>query len=415
MKKMIYLNSIKSMVFMLSMCVTLLLGATACSSEEFGIEVPEMKKEWTKQELLEQALSRAAEINRTPLPAKMTTIKDTVTIKCYATEEMIIHWGGEGINAEITTTIPPNSKLMYTHIYTDNLPSHFIYIEGSMDAYLDLNVDNNRLISLKVNASHVRSLYCQNNHLDSLDLTGASALRTLFADNNELSSLDVSASYILTDLRASYNRLKEIKLPKNGIEFYTLMLTGNRLKEIDLTSNRVLYCLLLEDNLITDLDLRGNPYLTDIYLNNLPLKTFNGTTVGEGDFSMYKGLISISLANTPFTSLCLPQNSSVVIIDISETSISTLDITTLNNLACLYASYSELTDLESGSNKLSKLSDVRIERTPLEKNKDKIENLTASLPTRKDGNIKPGTLYTYSEYLNSIYPDILGKNWIINP
>ena len=413
MKKTIYLDSTKSMFFMLLMCATILLGASACSNEEFGVETPKVKKEWTKQELIEQALSRAAEINRTPLPAKMTTIKDTVTIKCYATEEMIIHWGGEGINGEITTTIPPNSKLMYTHIYTDNLPSHFIYIEGSMDAYLDLNVDNNRLILLKVNASHVTSLYCQNNHLDSLDLTGARGLRRLFANNNALSLLDVSSSYIITDLRASHNRLKEIKLPKNTMEFYTLMLADNRIKEIDLTTNITIKTLELDDNLITDLDLSKNPYLVHIHLNNLPLKTFNGTPVGAGDFSMYKGLSHVYVANIPFTSLDLSQNPSVIKIDISETPITTLDIKHLKKIAYLFASYSELTDLNYEKTNLNNLSKLYIERTPLEKDQNKILKLISALPVRE--NIYSGILCTYSEDLFYINNGMLGKNWIINP
>ncbi len=410
MKTITILNSMKSRCFMLVACVTLLWGASACSSEEFGMEVPEVKKEWTKQELIEQALSRMPQTRSAKHPAQMITIKDTVSIKCNASEEMTINWE-EKVGGEVQTTIvSPNNDTVYTHIYTDGKPLHFISITGSMEAYLDLNVDNNKLIFLEVNAPYVRYLYCQNNHLDSLDLTGARVLRTLFADNNELSSLDVSASHILMDLRASYNRLKEIKLPKNGIEFYTLILTGNRLKEIDLTGNKVLYFLLLEDNLITDLDLRGNPYLTDIFLNNLPLKSFNGAPVGEGDFSMYKGLASISLANTPFTSLDLSKNPSVSIIDISETSITNLDITNLNNLIMLYASYSELTDLEYTSNNLSKLLDLRIERTPLENDDQKIWDLITSLKDRQ-GNPSL-TLSTYSFVINNL---ALPNNWIINP
>ena len=405
MKTITILNSMKSGYFMLVACVTLLWGASACSNEEFGVEVPEVKKEWTKHELIELALSQMAEMRGAKLPASMISIKDTVSIKCNASEEMRIVWetGKE-------TIVPANSNAVYTHIYTDGKPSHYITIRGSMDATLNLNVDNNRLILLEVNASHVTHLHCENNHLDSLDLAGGPRLKELFADNNELSFLDVSQASMLMDLRASHNRLKEIKLPQYSQSFYTLRLTDNRLKEIDLTNNEILFFLHLEDNLITDLDLRGNPYLMDIYLNNLPLQTFNGVPVGAGDFSMYEGLSSICLANTPFTSLDLSQNPFVMIIDISETSISTLDITNLNDLVCLYASYSELTNLEYISANLSKLRDVRIERTPWENKWEKTLEFISSLPDRK--NTTPGTLYTYSLMMDSF---VLPDNWIINP
>ena len=407
MKTITILNSMKSGYFMLVVCAILLLGATACSSEEFGMEVPEVKKEWTKQELIELALSQMAEMRDVKHPAQMIAIKDTISIKCNASEEMTIVWE-KGV--ENKTIVPANSNAVYTHIYTDGKPSHYITIQGSMDATLNLNVDNNRLIFLEVNAPYVTHLYCENNHLDSLDLAGGPILRELFADNNELSFLDVSQASMLMDLRASHNRLKEIKLPQYSQSFYTLRLTDNRLKEIDLTNNEILFFLHLEDNLITDLDLRGNPYLMDIYLNNLPLQTFNGVPVGAGDFSMYEGLSSVCLANTPFTSLDLSQNPFVMIIDISETSISTLDITNLNDLVCLYASYSELTNLEYISANLSKLRDVRIERTPWENKWEKTLEFISSLPDRK--NTTPGTLYTYSLLMDSF---VLPDNWIINP
>ena len=44
MKTFSILNSMKSGYFMLVVCVTLLLGASACGHEEFRIEIPEVKK-----------------------------------------------------------------------------------------------------------------------------------------------------------------------------------------------------------------------------------------------------------------------------------------------------------------------------------------------------------------------------------
>lgn len=76
----------------------------------------------------------------------------------------------------------------------------------------------------------------------------------------------------------------------------------------------------------------------------------------------------------------------------------------------LYASYSELTDLEYTSNNLSKLLDLRIERTPLENDDQKIWDLITSLKDRQ-GNPSL-TLSTYSFVINNL---ALPNNWIINP
>ena len=86
---------------MLVACVTLLSGVTACSHEEFGVETPKVKKEWTKQELIEQARNRAVRTRVTsPFPITMTTINKTVTFKCLTLKPMTIDWG-DGTSSQL--------------------------------------------------------------------------------------------------------------------------------------------------------------------------------------------------------------------------------------------------------------------------------------------------------------------------
>ena len=134
MKTFSILNSMKSGYFMLVVCVTLLLGASACGHEEFRIEIPEVKKEWTKQELIEQALSRMPQTRSAHpnMPIKMVTINKTVTLKFLAFENMEINWG------DLTDTTFIGDEI--SHSYSDNLPSHTIRINGPAEEIMALEI-----------------------------------------------------------------------------------------------------------------------------------------------------------------------------------------------------------------------------------------------------------------------------------
>jgi len=74
-----------------------------------------------------------------------------------------------------------------------------------------LNCYHNRLTSLHAsNCTALQSLDCYDNQLSTLDLSNCTALNLLDCQNNQLSNLDVSTCAALTSLKCSNNRLASL-------------------------------------------------------------------------------------------------------------------------------------------------------------------------------------------------------------
>ncbi len=390
MKTITILNSMKSGYFMLVTCATLLFGVSACSSEEFGMEVPEVKKEWTKQELIEQALSRMPQTRgaHSDILIKMVTINKTVTLKFLAFENMEIEWG------DFTDTTFIGDEI--SHSYSDSLPSHAIYISGPAEEIETLEANDNGLIYLDIHAPGLYYLDCSNNHLDSLQASSCPALSTINVENNDLVYIDITQTPNLMALRANNNRLRKIDVSKN-LDFHTLELKNNR---------------------ITDIDLTHNTNLCYIMLGNQPITTINKRPISYASFSIFPFLTALDISGIPFQSLDLSKNPKVKELNISETDITQLDVLDLQ-IESLRVSHSRLTNLFCNEANFENLYDLRIERTPLENNRKSLEDLVKLLPDRRDpdpfGRIIQGTLYTYSERINEYASHLLSWNWVINP
>ena len=78
-------------------------------------------------------------------------------------------------------------------------------------------------------------LFCQNNPLTSIDVSGCTALNSLSCQNSQLTSLDVSGCTALTDLLCAYNQLTSL----------------------DVSTCTVLTTLNCSSNLLTSLDVRN--------------------------------------------------------------------------------------------------------------------------------------------------------------
>ncbi|MDE7074721.1 MAG: hypothetical protein K2O69_06720, partial [Odoribacter sp.] len=57
-KTSIDLNGIKSRCFVLLTCLSLAFATTSCNNDDFEFNEPEQQKQYTKAELIEQALSQ---------------------------------------------------------------------------------------------------------------------------------------------------------------------------------------------------------------------------------------------------------------------------------------------------------------------------------------------------------------------
>lgn len=379
---------------MLVACVILVLGVTSCNSDDFESIAPDEQKELSNAELIEQALSRIPKTRAdAPFPVVMVTTKKDVSISCEVTESMTLNWGDGS-----TTPMIKNNIEHYSHTYSDDLPSHGIFLQGSNQAIENLDVYNDGLIYLDVkDNTGLEYFYCEENNLDTIDLTGCPNLIAFLASGNNLSSIDVT-------------HLPYLK---------TLYVDNNQLTNIDVSENPNLQSLRVGENQIITLDLIKNTALKDISLSGLSVNTINNLPINSMSFATYPQLEQLNIANTPFTSLDLSCNSSVWEINISNTAITQLDISNLQ-IEHLDAKNSQLTNLIYTSNSLLYAQKLQIEGTSFEKLQSNLFPFAIALPDRNmpddHGYISQGVLYTNSLAIISPLLSLLkAKNWAVNP
>lgn len=403
-----YLNSIKSMYFMLLACVSLLMGVTSCSQDEFENYESEQQKKYSKAELIEQALSRMPQTRASGAAITMVTIKDSVSLRCLATENIVIDWGDFS-----TDTIKKNTYRAHTHTYTDGYPSHPISLNDVTGITIrDLRLNNNGLIDLRfINDIILKYLICTTNYLDEIDFSTISGLITLHVSNNELTSINLTNLSELGYLLADNNQLKAIDM-SDSKNLVTIDISSNRVSELDLNRNTKLNYLNVAFNPITELDLNRNVNLSSIDLEETPITTLNNVPIHKMSFANFPELRHLNIAYTPFDSLDLSDNSFLSSINISGTDITQLDVSDLS-IRNLSATRSKLTNLISGTPGLSNLYELRIERTPFENDYDKMHKLVYTLlPSRSED--APGHFYSYSSHINNFTSRLTGKYWLIN-
>ncbi len=385
---------------MLVACVTLLLGVTACSSEEFGMEVPEASR------MIE---TRANE----PLPVYMRTFKKDVRIRCLATENVIIHWGGEG-----TTKIVAGDYSEHRHTFSTEEPYN-INIEASKDAIIQLEVSNNDLTHLNVeNNINLEILGCNNNGLPALNLTGCPNLKIINAMSNKLSNIDLTQLHDLEELRINSNKFTQsIDLSQN-LKLHTLQLEHSNISSLDISKNTQLQYLYVGGNSITSLDLTNNTDLRAVNLYDLPIYTINNKRICETSFSSLTQLERLNIHNTPFYALDLSKNNKIHELFISETDIDYLDLTGVF-INYFYANDSKLNTLVCTPECLSDCAFFAIYNTPFEERDSTylIDFIANNIPDRfdplKDGTIVTGIIMTNSSAIKSTQGRLDLLNWIV--
>lgn len=422
----VYLDSLKSRYFMLFACLSLLLATTSCNNDELDPIAPEAQKQYTKAELIELALSRMPKTRGNDVRFSMITIKNPVIIQYSTTDDITI------FTSDGQQRILPKEESSYNITFFDDDLSHVVQLKCSEQAIQRLSIGDNGLLSLNIYSNeNLTALNCANNHLDKIDLKDCPNLYALDVSNNELTSLEITFLSKLFTLSASYNRLTNFQVIKEQ-KIEHLFLTNNQITELNLSEHPKLYQLEVANNPLrslnlsncrllsmldasftqmTDLDLSNDINLWSIVLNSVPLKTINNQLIDSSSFSFCPALDELDIANTPFSKLDLSNNPDICFVNISGTSITQLDISTLHLLS-LKATRSQLTNLEYGDHGLDDLYELRIESTPFEKISDNIVNLSDALPQRSEKN--PGRLYTYSPFIY-LLKIIKQYNWLINP
>ena len=168
--------------------------------------------------------------------------------------------------------------------------------------------------------SALTSLYCPNNQLTSLDLTGAVSLTLLYCHNNQLTSLDLTGAQGLTYLNCQ----------------------NNLLTSIDLTGAQALTYLYCQHNQLTNLNLTGASTLMNLYCQNNQLTSI--------DLTGLTGISTLNCESNLLTTLTLAGTSSLTALDCGYNQLTNIDISTNINLNYLWCNNNLLTSIDVTNN-----------------------------------------------------------------
>lgn len=145
---------------------------------------------------------------------------------------------------------------------------------------------------------------CNNNSIETIDVSNNINLKSLLCSSNLLINLDVSANVNLEDLDCSSNQITVVDFVNNTL-LETINCSNNRIAVVDVSQNTNLSSLRVSDNRITDLQLN----------NNLVLE-------------------SLFCASNQISILDISVNTNIKTLDVSNNQILNLDLSTINTVVC---------------------------------------------------------------------------------
>ena len=166
--------------------------------------------------------------------------------------------------------------------------------QAERDAVTEISITNTNCTDLTgiVYFANLKILYCSDNKLTGLDMSGNPALEQLLCYENNLESLNVTKNKKLSKLKCQHNGLKELNL-KDNENLTELNCSYNQLTTLDVSKNAklsILECynngmeelnlgditnlswLLCAENNLTELDVSKNPYLERLHCRHNKLR-----------------------------------------------------------------------------------------------------------------------------------------------
>ena len=163
---------------------------------------------------------------------------------------------------------------------------------------------DNKLTKLDLSGNaKLQQVYCSSNKLEQLNLSGNSQMRIVECNDNEnLTTLDVSSNPYLKILRCSNNNLSELDLSHNP-DLEILNCNKNKLSELDLSNNKNLKELYCANNLLKKLDVSNRPSLEKAICNDNQLVRLDMNNNGKMTalYASNNHLTSLNLTGTHIT------------------------------------------------------------------------------------------------------------------
>lgn len=193
---------------------------------------------------------------------------------------------------------------------------------------------------------NLNTLWCYGNRLTDLDVSSNTALTQLFCGGNLLMSLNVSKNKSLTILNCNNNRLKRLNVSSNSA-LLNLYCSNNQLTRLNLSSNSSLIRFHCDNNKLTRLDISANTNLIDFDCYRNELTGLNLFT--------NKSLIYLNCDRNKLTTLDVSGNTALTFLFVEYNQLSNLDISANIELTILYCGGNQFAGLDVSSNK--KLTD----------------------------------------------------------
>lgn len=164
------------------------------------------------------------------------------------------------------------------------------------EAVINLDVGLRNISSLEGIQSfiNIEKLYCDNNHLDALDISQNIKLVELHCYANEISHLDVTQNTQLKSLRCQINHLTHLDVSQN-LNLEDLHCSSNQLTVLDISQNSKLERLDFSNNSLEDIDITQNLNLEILWCSNNQLSSL--------DLSQHTALVEVVCNDNHLTSL----------------------------------------------------------------------------------------------------------------
>ncbi len=209
---------------------------------------------------------------------------------------------------------------------------------------VSLDCSRNDLISLDLSENvSLEKLFCQQNQLTSLNVSQNTALEFLLCSTNPLVTLDVSQNENLINLDISQTSLTDILLD-NLAALRFLQFSQTPIENIDVSNNINLRGMSCDQTSLSTIDLS----------QNILLETFQSTDnqFSNFDVSANTNLRSLFLYNNNLTTLNLSQNAALESLHVSDNELVSLDLSNNSSLTYLYAINNNLEylNMQNGNN-----------------------------------------------------------------
>ena len=211
---------------------------------------------------------------------------------------------------------------------------------------------------------NIERLYCNNNQIETLDISNCTLLTNIDCSNNQLTSLDLSNNPLLTGILCLNNQLTTLDLSNNP-RLTSISCYDNQLTTLDLSNNPQLRTISCYNNQLTALDFSNNPLLERIYCysNQLTSLNISGCTLLDElqcsanelstlDVSDNTALTSLRCSNNELTNIDVSNNLNLDQLSCSENQLTSLDVSHNTLLTTLSCNTNLLTSLNASSNHL---------------------------------------------------------------